>query len=280
MYLIYIDESGLPRGKQDEHFVLSGLALHEEDCYPLARSLEAVQRRILPGPNSSLELHASRIFSGRFEWSHVDQMDRTAILDDAFDLLSNWVAPSGRRPVYFGTVIHKPSFPGKSAVEVAYNQTLARFDTFLDRLHRSGDSHRSLVISDKSQYEKVLQQVILRWQEGDGGIRKLHSLVEVPLFVDSKASRLVQAVDLVAWATFNYYERGHDTYFGRIHPRFDAQDGVQHGLVHLVKGYKKCSCAPCDSRRNYVIPAAPSPWSEVERPGSAAPGQSVTSGLR
>ena len=138
MYLLYVDESGVPRGRHGDHFVLAGMALHEEDCYPLARSLDGLQRRTLPGPNGDLELHASRIYSGRHEWSHVSQVDRTRLLDASFRLLRDWVAPSGRSPVYFGVVVHKRSFPGRSAVETAYDQLLARFDTFLGRLHRSG----------------------------------------------------------------------------------------------------------------------------------------------
>jgi hypothetical protein len=108
--------------------------------------------------------------------------------------------------------------------------------------------------------------VIPKWREGDGGIKKLESLVEVPLFVDSKASRLVQAVDLIAWATYNYYERGHSQYFSQIHMRFDSHDGVQHGLTHMVKGYQKCRCVPCDSRRHYEVSPVPVPWASIERP--------------
>jgi len=266
MYLLYVDESGLPGGRQGDHFVLTGMALHEEDCYPFARSIDSLQRRLLPGPNGGLELHASRIFSGRSEWSHVSEADRLELLDHAFKFLKTWVAPSGRAPVYFGVVVHKRSFPGRSAVETAYDQLLARFDSYLSRLHRGGDSHRSLVIADDSSYEKLLQQILPKWKEGDGSIKKLHSLVEVPLFVNSEASRLVQAVDFVSWSIYNYYERGHVTYFSQVHDRFDAQDGVQHGLTHLVKGYHKCACVAYESRRTYVIGEAPAPWSDIERP--------------
>jgi hypothetical protein len=266
MYLLYVDESGLPGGRQGDHFVLTGMALHEEDCYPLAKSLDAAQRRVLPGPDGDLELHASRIYSARNEWSHVSAPDRLAVLDTAFELLGNWQSPVGREPVYFGVVVHKRSFPGRSAVEVAYEQLLARFDSYLSRLHRSGQSHRSLVIADNSSYEQLLQRIIPKWKQGDGGIKKLHSLVEVPLFVDSKASRLVQATDLVSWSIYNYYERGHAIYFSRVHPRFDSQDGVQHGLTHLVRGYRKCVCAACESRRRFMIAPTPAAWSDVARP--------------
>lgn len=172
MYLLYVDESGLPTGKHDDHFVLAGLALHEEDCYPLARILDATQRRVLPGPNGSLELHASRIISGREEWSHVSKTDRIKVLDRSFLLLKDWVAPSGRQPTYFAVVISKHSISGKSVVQVAYDQLLARFDSFLTRLHLSGDSHRSLVIADESSYEKLVQQIMPKWKDGTAGVKE------------------------------------------------------------------------------------------------------------
>ena len=77
------------------------MALHEEDCYPLAKSLDAAQRRVLPGPDGDLELHASRIYSARNEWSHVSAPDRLAVLDTAFELLGNWhfVTPSAASTV-------------------------------------------------------------------------------------------------------------------------------------------------------------------------------------
>lgn len=141
-----------------------------------------------------------------------------------------------------------------------------RFDTYLSRQHRAGDSHRSLVIADESAYEELVQRLLPRWKTGVGTLKKLHSLVEVPLFVDSRASRLVQAVDCVAWAIWNYYERGHALYAQRLHPLFDRNEGVQHGLAHMVRGYQACLCAACASRRDHVVPTTLPAWAGVVRP--------------
>ena len=52
-----VDESGLPADRQGDHFVLTGLALHEEGCYPMmAKTLNAAQRRMLPRSGGHLEL--------------------------------------------------------------------------------------------------------------------------------------------------------------------------------------------------------------------------------
>jgi hypothetical protein len=76
----------------------------------------------------------------------------------------------------------------------------------------------------------------------------------VPLYVDSKASRLIQAADFVAWATFQYYENNDPRYIQEISACFDADGGIQHGLMHHIKGYGKCKCIACASRRDLVIP--------------------------
>ncbi len=266
MYLLYVDESGRPTGRGDDHFVLAGLALHEEDCYPFARSVEGVQSRLLPVQHRDLEIHASRIIAGRNEWSHVAKADRLALLDALFNHFRDWRAPSGRRPVLFAVVVHKRSFPNTSVVELAYDQLLARFDSYLIRQHLAGDSHRSLVIADESSYEPLLQRLLPRWKAGIGPPKKLHSLVEVPLFVDSRASRLIQVADCVAWAAWNYYERGHSAYAERLHGLFDADEGVQHGLAHMVRGYQECLCAPCVSRQCHSVPAALSASPSILRP--------------
>lgn len=266
MYLLYVDESGRPTGRGDDHFVLAGLAAHEMDCYPFGRGLAAVQRRVLAPEHHELEIHASRIISGRHEWSHVPEPERLALLDAVFDHISGWRSQSGRGVSAFAVVVHKATFRGRSIVELAYDQLLARFDSFVTRQHLAGDSHRSLVIADESAYEQLLQQSLPRWKSGVGSPKRLHSLVEVPLFVDSRASRLIQAADCVAWAIWNYYERGHATYAERIHPLFDASDGVQHGLAHMVRDYTSCVCAACASRTTHVVPDSLAPWHAVRRP--------------
>jgi hypothetical protein len=55
-------------------------------------------------------------------------------------------------------------------------------------------------------------------------------LAEVPLFLDSKASRLIQLADLVAYAVFRNYERTDSQFYDVIRDRFDREGGVIHGL--------------------------------------------------
>lgn len=138
-------------------------------------------------------------------------------------------------------------------MERALEEIFMRFDEFLTRLHHGGESHRALVVADESSYERLVQSLVPRWKVSGTRGGRLHSFAEVPLYVDSQASRLVQVADFVAWATWHYYEHGHTEFFQRVHKRFDAAEGVQHGMTHLNRRHRYCSCQACASRRVLTI---------------------------
>ncbi len=53
----------------------------------------------------------------------------------------------------------------------------------------------------------------------------------------------------VAYAVFRRYQAGDAQYFDRIASKFDAEDGVVHGLAHKELGNAGCMCPACLSRR-------------------------------
>ncbi len=80
-----------------------------------------------------------------------------------------------------------------------------------------------------------------RW----GHFRKL---AEVPLFVDSRACRMIQLADLIAWSTFRKYEFKDGRFFDQLIRLFDADGGVIHGLVHHKARAEECYCPACSTR--------------------------------
>ena len=81
-----------------------------------------------------------------------------------------------------------------------------------------------------------------------GGV-SVKYLADTPLFIDSRASRVIQLADHVAYATFRRYQ-AHDTqYFDIMAHKFDQEDGVVHGLAHKEPGNSTCMCPSCLSRR-------------------------------
>jgi hypothetical protein len=77
---------------------------------------------------------------------------------------------------------------------------------------------------------------------------RLYNLADVPFFVNSRATRMIQYADMVAYALRRYYEKGEATYFDIISRRFDAVGGVVHGLVHYTPPGASCNCYSCRHR--------------------------------
>lgn len=249
MYLLYLDESG---NRQSEHFVVGGLAIHEQDAHRYARAVDALFRG-LPAQITDGELHAQHIRTGRGAWRAVQKEVRQRITDDIATLLTSTQHRAARPPVLFSVVIHKPSFPHHDPFERAYEDFFARCNGFLGRLASRGDRHRCIAIADRSRLEPFVQRFMRSWREEGAStgaaIGPMTAYAEVPLFVDSAASRLVQLADFVAHWVYRAYEAGDAGVLDRMLPAFDADGGRKHGLVHLVGRYRECQCAACMSRR-------------------------------
>jgi hypothetical protein len=75
----------------------------------------------------------------------------------------------------------------------------------------------------------------------------IRDLAEVPLFANSKASRLIQVADHIAYAVFRRYEAGDTSYLDLILSKFDSANGILHGLAHKTLE-PDCMCQSCMSR--------------------------------
>jgi len=120
-------------------------------------------------------------------------------------------------------------------------------------LGRDGEHRRGIVIHDESNAETSVQAWTHRWREVEGRIPgKLGHIVDVPMFADSKASRMIQAADLVTFGLWRYYglKDPDTTWIEHLWDRFIAPDGRMHGLIHVNPGFAKgkCGCPPCRDR--------------------------------
>lgn len=249
VYLLYADESGFD---DSDHFVVAGLAVHEQDAYPAVRAVESLFAG-LPARLGDAEIHTRNLRAGSGVWHSLDQDRRGQFIHDLTRLLLSDLPGSGRPPALFAVVLHRDSFPHYNPYERAYEEFFARCNGMLGRLASRGDRHRCVVIADHSRLESAIQSAMLGWRERGAStgaaIGPLSAYAEVPLFVDSKASRLVQLADFVAHWVYRAYEAGDDSVLARLADGFDQADGVLHGLVHLVRDHRACDCLACGSRR-------------------------------
>ena len=105
-----------------------------------------------------------------------------------------------------------------------------------------------LIVMDDSSYEARLQSLAAGFNKSERQLGTTTNLVDVPLFVDSRATRGIQYADLVAYAMWRKYERGESEFFDVIANWFDSEGGVVHGLHHYRNREDVCDCPSCVSR--------------------------------
>lgn len=243
MHLLYLDDSGSVRNASDRHIVLAGLAVFERLPHWFTQELDAIARRVWPSSPETLEFRGADILGGKKHWRGIERTARIEAYKDALRIIG-----ASRQVRLFGAAIHKAALSPDDPMEYAFEQICNRFDRFLGRLHAHGDTQRGLIILDKSSYETSLQGLATDFRTVGHRWGQLYNLADVPLFVDSKATRLIQYADMIAHAVRRYYENGDATYFDLVAHRFDAVGGVMHGLVHYTPPGAGCNCRSCRQR--------------------------------
>jgi hypothetical protein len=243
MHLLYLDDSGAVRNAEDRHIILAGVAIFERLPYWFSRRLDVIARSVKPEGWEDLEFRGVDIFSGRKQWRKIDR----AVRENAYARALETLAAS-KQVRLFGAAIHKAAISPEDPMEYAFEQLVNRFDRFLGRLHRKNDTQRGIIILDKTSYETSLQGLTREFRIDGHRWAQLHNIAETPLFVDSRATRMIQYADLIAFAVRKYFENGHAAHLDKISHLFDAEGGVIHGLVHYTPTGSGCNCLICRQR--------------------------------
>ncbi|WP_457594682.1 DUF3800 domain-containing protein [Hydrogenimonas sp.] len=228
MYLLYADESGSLADPNQDFFILSGIAVFERRTYWVEKDLIEISERFSPDDPFAIELHGSPMRSGKECWRGKPPEERLQAAKDALELCKK------HQIKLFAAVIHKPSASGIDILELAFEQLSSRYDQFLQRLYRKGDPQRGIIILDKSSTEIQIQNMARSFKFDGHTWGKLRNFSEVPLFIDSKASKLMQLADLVAFAIKRHYVDDDHLLYDIICDCFDEEGGVCHGLYERL----------------------------------------------
>lgn len=229
MHLFYVDESGSVSDPSQKHFVLAGVSVFERKTHWVEQKLNEIAVRFSPADPHLIELHGSPMRAGRDGWKAHPLSERLAAVKDALKFGVVDHCPKGVR--LFGAVIRKDAIAGYDPVTHAFEQLASRFDLFLKRLHhKHRDSQRGIMLFDESSTEQRIQSLAREFKYTGHTWGKISNYAEVPVFLDSKASRLIQLADLVAYALFRFHGYGDDTFYDVIKGCFDTEGGVEHGL--------------------------------------------------
>jgi Protein of unknown function (DUF3800) len=269
VYLLYLDESGTHAGAPV--FVLAGLAIHENDVWYLQRALHRQVAAVLR-PHSldptSFEVHANELRARDADlqarpthgkrkakpaspWLVIPEADRRSLLTNALRAVTAYRPQNARLPFRaFGAVV-QATYANKE--ERAYELVLNKFDEMLGRLYHEngGERQRGLVLHDvRQKEEKGIQAWTSLWRERAGNVGKINNIVDVPVFLDSRASRVIQAADLVAYALWRYYSKSEERFIKPMWHLFDNDRGQMHGLIHVTPQFARaeCNCTPCLNR--------------------------------
>lgn len=269
MYLLFVDESGTHPGPHP--FVLGGVAVHENDAARLQKALDEV---VIEGlgripPNlDEYEVHASELRNAKKPkagstqqpsiWANVSRGVRLDILKSAYERLAEFESENPALPIaLFSVAVERDFRPEWSPLQRerwAYEVLLGKFDVMLKHIRVQQQlPNRGLVIHDRRVVaERDIQSWVASWRETAERIGQLRNLADVPLFGDSRATRLLQAADIVSYASFRLYnqERPDGRHFEQVWSKFHTKDGVVHGAVHFTPLYGEgsCTCRPCEQR--------------------------------
>ncbi len=252
MHLLYVDDSGSVGNASETHFILGGVAIFERGIYHVIKALDDVVAGFgLGGNPHDIELHGNEMYNGRSNpWSSVKRSVREQMIKAAL----NVIVTQRSAIRLFGVAVNKAHIAPQDPVEYAFEEICNRFNLYLRRSNnregRSGQGQRGLVIMDESHHEQPLQALARHFRVNGTRWGSLKSMAEVPLFVDSKASRAIQLADLVAYALWRKYESQDGRFFDSTIPFFDSEGGVIHGLVHTKPRSPQCFCPSCMSRNS------------------------------
>jgi len=254
MHLLYLDDAGSAKNPAEEYLVLGGVAIFEAQAEWLTHELDRLAESIDATDPHGVEFHASEIYARRSPpWKKMSRDEARGTIKAVLRILEG-AYDSARA---FACAVHKKSYPGRDPMELAFEELCGRFDLYLARLRAQGDRQRGLLILDESAHETTLQGMARQFRTIGGRWGVLRNLADTPLFIDSRASRIVQLADHIAYSVFRRYDQGDTQYFDIIASRFDQADGVVHGLSHRQLRDPKCMCMACLTRRNAAAPAAP-----------------------
>jgi hypothetical protein len=170
-------------------------------------------------------------------YAHLTQEERRSCLIDLATELANWA-----RIKIFADAISKSDFqPGsRSPYEMAFEQVLTRYQTYLSRVRGSG-----IVVHDNNDtVAPRLSQLSRRFHEEGTFYRQIPSIVETPLFVDSSLTAMIQMADLCSYALRRTLEKNETDIWDIVEPSVDELNGIKVGVRHYT-GPRRCTCRIC-----------------------------------
>lgn len=161
MHLLYLDDSGSAGNLSEEYLVLGGVSVYEAQVDFITTELDKLAQTLGVANPQDVEFHASEIFSRRIApWKGLSKAEAQGVIKAVLKVF----AESYDTARAFACAVHKPSFPGRDPMALAFEDLCSRFDLYLMRLRNSGDRQRGILILDESAHETSLQAMARKFR--------------------------------------------------------------------------------------------------------------------
>jgi|GEM_PF-168567 len=175
---------------------------------------------------------------------HLTFAERKALVREVADCVSGW---SFAR--MFAECINKlhfdPAKTGRTIDAQSFEQVVSRFERYI---HNCDPGKYGLLVHDNNETVARKHTTLMRHFHSQGTLwTKISHIIETPLFVDSKLTRMVQIADLCAYALRRYVENNELDLFRPIFSRADRANGITVGVRHYTD--MNCNCKICSAHR-------------------------------
>jgi len=187
---------------------------------------------------------------------HLSRLERNRLFIDTLDLIGSH---DGIR--LFAEVLDKQhlfAMTGQTdGMQNNFTQVVSRFDMFLTRYQRTGNSQSPengmLVVDKEPTHENNCIKLLSHFRQQGHPWGMVRHVIEVPFFVDSAFASAIQLADVAAYALRRYVEKNNrngtheEENLYRIFHKFDRAGPRLHGVRHFCKP-NTCDCMICSYR--------------------------------
>lgn len=197
--------------------------------------------------NTKSYRQAKKNYQNSNAYIHLTFAERKAIVREVADCVAGWNFAR-----MFAECINKlhfdPAKTGRTVDEQSFEQVVSRFEQYLQH---ADPGKFGLLVHDNNETVARKHTALMRHFHSQGTLwTKIPHIIETPLFVDSKLTRMVQIADLCAYALRRYIENGELELFQPMFSRADRAHGVAVGVRHYTDS--GCNCKICSAHRTTI----------------------------
>lgn len=203
--------------------------------------------RLQTSNRSKAYQQAKKTYAHERPYIHLTLAERQDVAREIADSISGW--GSAR---LFAECIDKTYFDpvriGCTADEQAFEQIVSRFEQYVESTDEPGDRRFGLLVHDNNPTVARKHTELMRRFHQRGTLwTRIERLIETPLFVDSKLTRMVQIADLCAYSLRRYLENQEPEIFSRVFLRAHRIQNRVVGIRHFTGA--NCGCDICRAHR-------------------------------